>query len=113
MTASQDHLSSLLSTLIVGLILECILLVFYVISLIYLFAKAKVITLCKHYSTLDTVRLKRNGVIVTRRPEDESPDKFLTISELSKQNMRKKQIELDNVIALKLQAKEKKQFKIE
>ena len=90
------------------MIAECILLIFYIITLIYLFAKANILTLFTHFSTLSTVRLKRNGVVITRRPEDDGPDKFLTISELSKQNMRKKQIELDTVIAMKMQAKEKK-----
>ena len=70
-------------------------------------------TLMTHFRQLESVRLKRNGVIVTRRDDDDGPDKFLTISELSKQNLRKKQIELDTVIAMKLQAKEKKQFKLE
>ena len=52
--------------------------------------RANIITLITHFSQLESVRLKRNGVIVTRREDDDGPEKFLTISELSKQNIRKK-----------------------
>ena len=65
-------------------------------------ARANILTLMTHFNQLDGVRLKRNGVVITRREDDEGPDRFLTISELTKQNLRKKQLELDTVIAMKL-----------
>jgi hypothetical protein len=64
--------------------LECILLTFYVLSLIWMLLKANVLTLITHFGSLESVRLKRNGIIVTRRDDDDGPDKYLTISELSK-----------------------------